>query len=60
MRYLLLLLLTGCTTTGEVATSADDEVSSLRCLGYCDLVITDRTVEVKGQVDLQKAENEND
>ena len=58
MRYLLLLLLTGCTTTGEVATSADDEVSSLKCVGYCDLTITDRNIEIQGQVDLQKAENE--
>ena len=58
MRYLFLLLLTGCTTTGEVVTSADDEVSRLRCVGYCDLVITDRNIEIQGKVDLQKAESE--
>ena len=58
MKYLWLILLTGCTTTGEVATS--DEASKLKCVGYCDLTITDRNVEVKSEVDLKKVENENE
>ena len=56
----LVAMLTGCTTTSEVATRADDEASSLKCLGYCDLTITDRNIEIQGHVDLQKAENENE
>ena len=51
-----LLFLMGCTTTGGVATSVNDEVSSLKCVGFCDLTITDRNAEIKGEVDLIKAE----
>ena len=58
MKYALLLAcgLTGCTTTGEVATS--DEASKLKCVGYCDLVITDRNVELRGEVEIKEEEND--
>lgn len=49
------LLMASCTTTNESDVSLDAEASSLQCVGYCDLVITDRRVEI-----FQKTENDNE
>ena len=46
MRYLFILLLAGCVTEGEVSGKTRHEASTLQCVGYCDLSITDRNAEV--------------
>ena len=46
MRYLFILLLAGCVTEPELSGEARHEQSQLKCVGYCDLVITDKNAEI--------------
>ena len=54
MRYLFILLLTGCVTERESAVDLSNEHKQLKCIGYCDLLITDKNIEVKtnGKIDV--------
>ena len=44
---LLILLISGCTTEGHV--TRDKESSSLKCVGYCDMVITDQNEAINAK-----------
>ncbi len=59
MRKLTLLLsglLTGCAVVGEGDSLT--EHSHLRCFGYCELLISDAQYRVKGEVDIEKSDNQ--
>ena len=49
---LSVLLLLSCATEHSTSHKDNTENSALRCLGYCDLVITDKNAEitVKGRI----------
>ena len=55
MRYLFIRLLAGCVTEKELSGAAQQDHSSLKCVGYCDVVMTDknREIDARGKVQLK-------
>lgn len=46
VRYLLILLLAGCVTEREGGGETRHQASTLQCVGYCNLTITDKSAEI--------------
>ena len=53
MRYLFILLLTGCVTEQGASVDLQHEHSQLKCVGYCDLLITDKNAEVSANAKVE-------
>tara|TARA_R110000772_G_scaffold262456_1_gene381540 strand:+ start:278 stop:493 length:216 start_codon:yes stop_codon:yes gene_type:complete len=55
MRYLFILLLTGCATDQKLNGDARHEYSQLKCLGFCELVLTDKnaSIRIEGKTDFK-------
>ena len=49
---LAILLLAGCATEQGLSGEARHQASTLQCVGYCDLTITDKTAGVTADVKL--------
>lgn len=56
VRYILLisLILSGCTSSGDVKET--DDSSQLRCVGYCDMTISEKSTAARVQSKVDKAQ----